>query len=463
MAEGKAQVTAGAGLNVRRGAGTGYAKIGALSCGATVSYSCETNGWLQIRHNGQTGYICKQYTRITQAASGGGSGAGAGGRAHVTAREGLNVRTGPGTGYGKLGALAYNATVSYSGEQGGWLQITYNGRTGWICKQYTAVSGGGGSSGGSSSGGGVGASSGTVKVTAGVGLNVRTGPGTGYGRIGGLSCGQVVSYSSEQGGWLKISYAGKAGWICKQYTTPVSGGGSSSGGSSSGGTSTMYVTATAGLNLRSGPGTGYARVGGLSYGAAVTVIGSKSNWKQVRYSGGTAWACGDYLSGNKPGGASGGGGGGWTPSGTNPADFATNYLYSKTGLYTRDFIYKSPKLPTLTDLAPYGYNNGYDCNCANFVSACSRSCGWLSTHYLGVVAMYNALRNGSVCGYREIARSRARKGDIWCNRSLGHTELVYSNSGGTITLIGSNNAGTRFQRVTFDSSSGYDGHFLSRQ
>ena len=73
MAEGKAKVKANGGLNVRKGAGTNYARIGALSNGATVTYYGETNGWLQIKYNNQTGYISKTYTTITTAATSGGT------------------------------------------------------------------------------------------------------------------------------------------------------------------------------------------------------------------------------------------------------------------------------------------------------------------------------------------------------------------------------------------------------
>ena len=63
----------------------------------------------------------------------------ASGKAKVTASAGLNVRTGAGTSYSKLGALAHGTTVSYSNEKSGWLQIQYNNRTGYICKAYTQI------------------------------------------------------------------------------------------------------------------------------------------------------------------------------------------------------------------------------------------------------------------------------------------------------------------------------------
>ena len=53
------------------------------------------------------------------------------------------------------------------------------------------------------------------------------------------------------------------------------------------------VTATDGLNVRSGPGTNYARVNGINYGATFTVIQVTGNWGYVPSYGG--YACLDYA------------------------------------------------------------------------------------------------------------------------------------------------------------------------
>lgn len=54
----------------------------------------------------------------------------------VTASIGLNVRSGPGTGYSKLGTLAYGATVSVSSIADGWAAIQYSGQTAYISATY---------------------------------------------------------------------------------------------------------------------------------------------------------------------------------------------------------------------------------------------------------------------------------------------------------------------------------------
>ena len=256
------------------------------------------------------------------------------GTATITASA-LNVRSGAGTTYGKLGMLYRGATTSFDGEVNGWLRINYQGQTGYISKQYTSISGGA-TSGGTTSGGDTATTSGggrTGTVTASA-LNVRSGSGTNYGVIGSLYRGDTATVVDESNGWYKINYGSGTGWVCGSYLK-VTGG--STGGSStpapapstsdSGESSTSFtgrVTASA-LNVRSGAGTNYGSIGMLYNGATVTVIGSASGWYKINYGSGTGWVCGEYISRSTstgdPGGAAGTGepiGGG---AGIKPVDY----------------------------------------------------------------------------------------------------------------------------------------------
>ena len=55
------------------------------------------------------------------------------------------------------------------------------------------------------------------------------------------------------------------------------------------------VIASRGLNVRSGPGTDFARVGALPYGAEVVSIETPDGWLPVLWEGGVAWMSADYL------------------------------------------------------------------------------------------------------------------------------------------------------------------------
>lgn len=50
----------------------------------------------------------------------------------VTAAAGVAVRSGPGSEYKKLGALAYNATVQVSSVSGGWAKCVWSGQTAYV-------------------------------------------------------------------------------------------------------------------------------------------------------------------------------------------------------------------------------------------------------------------------------------------------------------------------------------------
>lgn len=143
--------------------------------------------------------------------------------------------------------------------------------------------------------------------------------------------------------------------------------------------------------------------------------------------------------------------------------YAERYLYSTTNMFTKDFIYNEPILPNLIDVSWGGsdYNYGYDCNCANFVTAVLQNVGMFGPHYVGVSKIRDYCAAGNE-GYHSVSRSSAKPGDIWLNSH--HTEIVASNTNGSITLIGSNNANTNKQRVTYDSYSGNNsGEFFSKQ
>ncbi|MBW8384151.1 MAG: SH3 domain-containing protein [Youngiibacter sp.] len=55
------------------------------------------------------------------------------------------------------------------------------------------------------------------------------------------------------------------------------------------------MAATANLNMRTGPGTGYQIIRVIPKGAQVSVSGSENGWYKVTYQGATGWASGSYL------------------------------------------------------------------------------------------------------------------------------------------------------------------------
>ena len=57
----------------------------------------------------------------------------------VTAKGGLNVRSGPGTSNTKLGSLVFGTQITVSAISNGWATITYSGKTAYVSEQYLAL------------------------------------------------------------------------------------------------------------------------------------------------------------------------------------------------------------------------------------------------------------------------------------------------------------------------------------
>ena len=198
-------------------------------------------------------------------------------RGIVTAKQ-LNIRASATKDSESIGSYSYGARVEILEKSGDW------GRTskGWISLNYVYQDGTTGSN--------------TVKgtVTAGGGLNIRSGPGKGYNSVGTYAEGDSVTVLEQ------FTYDGvtwgctNKGWISMAYVDTGSGTNSGSDSSSSG--DKAIVTAESGLRVRSGAGSTYDVVGSLKYGTKVTILSQKTvdgtTWGEIS----TGWICMDYVS-----------------------------------------------------------------------------------------------------------------------------------------------------------------------
>ena len=176
-------------LNIRDQASANGKQVGTYVKGDKVTVTETSNGW------GKTdkGWISMQYAYKTGAT-------GTNTAKGIVTGQGLNIRTGPGTGYGSNGSYASGTRVNILEQINGW------GCTdkGWISMQYVYVDGTTGE----------GAGTGTVSGTA---VNIRSGPGTGYGSVGTLNNGDTVEILAQ----FEINGTKwgcmKNGWVCMDY------------------------------------------------------------------------------------------------------------------------------------------------------------------------------------------------------------------------------------------------------
>ena len=98
--------------------------------------------------------------------------------------------------------------------------------TKWLTSAVEAAAGAGTAQAGTASGGGAVS---TYRVTPGIGLNVRTGPGTQYQKLGALPYGTTITVQEISSGWAKTTYSGREAWVCADYLEAVGTAAAASG------------------------------------------------------------------------------------------------------------------------------------------------------------------------------------------------------------------------------------------
>lgn len=119
----------------------------------------------------------------------------------------------------------------------------------------------------------------SVKVTNAY-INVRSGPGTSYNKVGTVYLGDqlLITETRTVNNALWGKFAG--GWISLQYTDYQASNAPSGSNPGTGNTDTVIATGTVVnctvLRVRSGPGTGYAQVGSIAAGTYVEITEKKT-------------------------------------------------------------------------------------------------------------------------------------------------------------------------------------------
>jgi uncharacterized protein YgiM (DUF1202 family) len=123
-------------LNVRSGPSTSKKKVGSLKYKAKVTVTGKIGSWYRIKHKDGSGYVMKKYIKITSTTADKKKSAYPF-KAKVNIKTSkLNVRSGAGTKYKKLGSVKRGAKVTVKGAKGSWYKISYNKKTAYVLKKH---------------------------------------------------------------------------------------------------------------------------------------------------------------------------------------------------------------------------------------------------------------------------------------------------------------------------------------
>lgn len=151
----------------------------------------------------------------------------------VTTRDNATLRSGPGRENASLAVVPFNTTMPATGrnEDNSWLQVDYNGQSGWIATFLLNWVGDlnslpvGGVQPAAPAGGAAApaAPAGGVTATNASVMNVRSGPSTSSSQLGRLPAGSTVALNGRWGSgssaWVRFDFNGQVGWLASWLLT----------------------------------------------------------------------------------------------------------------------------------------------------------------------------------------------------------------------------------------------------
>jgi len=244
-------------LNIRKGAGTGYDSVGKYIKGDKVeilekkivdgtTWGRTNKGWISMKYvtldgssNTNTNNETNSNTEIESDGKTKVLGYG------VVDLGSLNVRSGPGTKYDKVGTVSEGKRYAYYQKSGNWVRI----EKGWVSATYFYLEGT--------------TDDDAVTGTVTSDLNIRTGPGTDFKSNGSYKEGDEVKVLAQVNGW---GYTSK-GWISMKYVKTAEPTYTTGKG-----------TVTTDLNIRKEGNADAEKVDSYKEGDKVTITEVKDGW-----------------------------------------------------------------------------------------------------------------------------------------------------------------------------------------
>lgn len=216
-------------VRMRSGPSTSHAILGTYNNGTALTITGTENGWTKVTIGGVSGYIRSDYV----SASGSGSGGTTTTQTGYINGSSVRMRSGAGTSYSILGTYNTGTSMTITGSSGNWYAVSYNGTSGYVCKDYMTTTKPGGDT----------PSSGSTGYIKGNSVRMRSGAGTSYSILGTYNNGTPLTITGTSGEWTAVTINGVKGYVNSTYVTTSSNGGSNGGSTNSTGGQLVVETA----------------------------------------------------------------------------------------------------------------------------------------------------------------------------------------------------------------------------
>lgn len=199
----------------------------------------------------------------------------------------VNIRQGPGTGHEIAGTLYQNTEVAILESKDGWKKIQLGSLNGWVADSLLQVK----------------KEEIRLQVTADK-ANLRSGPSTSSSQVGQLRKGDSLILLDVEGEWYKVQVpGGSSAYIASFLVSKTAAAANSSSTPAAGGQPetttavpassptpaiTRQVEVISGpINIRSGPGESYPKLGSIDEKTAYPVISKEGEWYKIRLANGS--------------------------------------------------------------------------------------------------------------------------------------------------------------------------------
>lgn len=256
-------------VNVRKGAGTSYKKLGTVNKGAAykVLATSVVSGkvWYKFAYKQTYAWVIGTYVTLSY---------GSNYKTGTLNANTVNARTGAGTSYSVYKVLNKGYDFKITGQKTvsgvTWYSFIYSGRTLWVSGKYVNLGGN--------------STTTTTTTTAATTTTTATTESTAEATTTTTeSTAESTTTTTEESVSTTTTTTTAATTTAADYVTIKTG----------------KVTGSS-VNVRKGAGTGYAIVTTLKKGATFTITGSKKvsgvTWYSFKRNGSTVWICGTYVS-----------------------------------------------------------------------------------------------------------------------------------------------------------------------
>ncbi|MBO4886229.1 MAG: SH3 domain-containing protein [Clostridia bacterium] len=284
-------------VNMRAGAEKDAAVLTVLARGAALSVIGESGEWYRVSTADATGYVMRQYVTLTgnapspdptptPAPTNNGDYASP---VAATVSERVNMRASASADAAIVKVIAKGASVSVTGESGGWYKVTASGRSGYIYSQYVTLNGQPATPApvATADPNVETAYAASVIATATARVNMRASASANAAIVKVIGLNDKVNVAGEKGDWYKVSYDGRTGYVMKAYIALSSAVENASYESWTG-------VADVEVNMRKAPEGDVMYV--LKAGTELTVTGRNGSWYLVNYRGSVGYVASSYVS-----------------------------------------------------------------------------------------------------------------------------------------------------------------------